>query len=195
MSSGWREREKGRGSRSLCISIPKRQDGDIGKAREGRKLLTSLASRKPFRSACFRSFRLACFRRVNELRRNSWQMGPRFCFSASSVRRCIHEEREMTCWSWVGSVRWFSGQNRRGVRISAPTCEFSRGDAGCLIERDRVAKEKQLHKCDQTAFESSSELEGEYPEQYPLLPRTIEATSYLEKFVWIIESEFSSTRA
>lgn len=33
-------------------------------------------------------------------------------------------------------------QNRKIVRIRAPTCEISRDDVGCLIKRDRVAKKK-----------------------------------------------------
>lgn len=50
-------------------------------------------------------------------------------------------------------------QNRKIVRIRAPTCEISRDDVGCLIKRDRVAKKKTAR--DQRTFKSFSKLEGE----------------------------------
>lgn len=50
-------------------------------------------------------------------------------------------------------------QNRKIVRIRAPTCEISRDDVGCLIKRDRVAKKKQL--VIKGRSKSFSKLEGE----------------------------------
>ena len=137
-----REKEKGRGSRSLCISIPKRQDGDIGKAREGRKLLTSLEN-------AFVEFAYDLFISRNGTRERQKELvtdRSRFCFSASSVLAAVSMENvKWRAKRGYRCVRWLAVKITKVIWISAPTCEFSRGDAGCLIERDRRLQRRKSY--------------------------------------------------